>query len=177
MLALGSWSRSNVLNVQSWWMGLNFLCCFFSFFPFFHSDLDIVILFFPTFCSKHISLSSEWKTSCYIYRHHHHLSCSGHCWQMASTTRAMHALRSWATLIHWLLPTSSMLSLHLLLRLPLARLPSLGVHPDVISWPTWCCSFWRYVLPTVLSCTALCLLYLPLSSPILSPHFGSCLLS
>ena len=43
-----------------------------------------------------------------------------------------HALGSWATLIYWLLPTSSMLSLHLLLGLPLTRFPSLGVHSDVI---------------------------------------------
>ena len=43
-----------------------------------------------------------------------------------------YALWSWATPIHWLPPTSSMLSLHLLLGLPLARLPSLGVHSDII---------------------------------------------
>ena len=43
-----------------------------------------------------------------------------------------HALRFWATLIHWLIPTSSMLSLHILLGLPLTRFPSLGVHSDVI---------------------------------------------
>ena len=39
-----------------------------------------------------------------------------------------HGLQSWATLIHWLPPTSSMLSLHPLLGLPVARLPSLGIH-------------------------------------------------
>ena len=43
-----------------------------------------------------------------------------------------HALRFWATHIHWLLPTSSMLSLHFLLSLPLTSFPSLGVHSDVI---------------------------------------------
>ena len=43
-----------------------------------------------------------------------------------------HALWFWAALIHWLLPTSSMLSLHLLLGLPLTRFPSLGVHSNVI---------------------------------------------
>ena len=43
-----------------------------------------------------------------------------------------HALWFWATLIHWLLPTSSMLSLHLFLCLPLTRFPCLGVHSDVI---------------------------------------------
>ena len=43
-----------------------------------------------------------------------------------------HALRFWATLIHWLLPTSSILSLLLILGLPLTPFPSLGVHSDVI---------------------------------------------
>ena len=49
-----------------------------------------------------------------------------------SLYNSRHALRLWATLIHWLLLTSSMLSLHLLLCLPLTRFPSLGVHSDVI---------------------------------------------
>ena len=43
-----------------------------------------------------------------------------------------HALRSWAALIHWLQPTSSMLSFHLLLGLLLTCFSSLGVHSDVI---------------------------------------------
>ena len=45
---------------------------------------------------------------------------------------SLHALRSSATLIHWVLPTSSILSLHLLLGLPVTHLPSPCVHSDVI---------------------------------------------
>ena len=40
----------------------------------------------------------------------------------------------------------------------------LWVSTLILSWPTWCCSFWLYVLRTVLSCTALALLYLSPSS-------------
>ena len=43
-----------------------------------------------------------------------------------------HALRFWATLIHWLLPTSSMLSLHLLWVSLLLGFLLWGVHSDVI---------------------------------------------
>ena len=70
-----------------------------------------------------------------------------------------HALRSWATLVRWLLPTSSMLFLHLPLGI-LLLIFNLCVYILVLSWPTWCCSFWLHVQPTVLSCTALSLLYL-----------------
>ena len=51
---------------------------------------------------------------------------------LADGLNSRHALRSWATLIRWLPPTSSMLSIHLLLGLPLTHFPSLGVHSDVI---------------------------------------------
>ena len=54
---------------------------------------------------------------------------------------------------------SSMLSLHLPLGLPLTRFFIL-VSILMLSVPTWCCSFWLHILPTVFSCTTLCLLYL-----------------
>ena len=59
-----------------------------------------------------------------FHHHHHHLSRSCHCWQMASTTHAMHFDFE---------PTSSMLSLHLLLGLHLTCFPSLGVHSVILA--------------------------------------------
>ena len=78
------------------------------------------------------------RKSNYVYysqfHHHHHLSRSCHCWQMASTTCAMHFDPGPFSSIDC--PTaSSMSSLHLLLGLPLSRFPSLGVHSDVIFRP------------------------------------------
>ena len=80
------------------------------------------------------------------------------------------ALQSWATLIQWLLPTSSIsLSLDLLSGFPLTCLP--------VECPLWCCSFWLCVLPTVPLCIALRLLHLSPLSYILSPHPRSCVSS
>ena len=72
-----------------------------------------------------------------------------------------HALRSWATLIHCLLPNSSMLSFHFLLSLPLTRSPSLGVHSDIIlahlvllvlaTCPAHCPLM--HCTPSIISCT------------------------
>ena len=47
----------------------------------------------------------------------------------------------------------------------------------MLSWPTWCCSLWLHVLPTVLSCTALSLLHLSPLFQILLSHLKSCLSS
>ena len=77
-----------------------------------------------------VYLSSLYNRN--MVHHHRHLSRSLPPLLVDGFHNSRHALRFWATLIHRLLPASSMLSLHLLLSLPLTRFPSLGVPSDAI---------------------------------------------
>ena len=85
-------------------------------------------------------------------------------------------LRFWATLIHWLLPKSSMLIIHLILDLPPTRFPFVGVHSDVI--------LFHLVLLILATCPAHCPVMHRTHSIIPPPqfcislfHFESCLSS
>ena len=70
-------------------------------------------------------------TICPYIHHHHHLSRSCHCWQMASTTCAMHFDPGPFSSIDCQRLPRCHLSISFWV-LPLSRFPSLGVHSDVI---------------------------------------------
>ena len=108
-----------------------------------------------------------------INHHHHHLSRSCHCWQMASTTCAMHFDPGPFSSIDCQRLPRCHLSISFWVFLLVVF--HLWVSTLMLFSPTWCSSFWLHVLPTVLSCTSLFLLYLsPLFSILLSRSW-SCL--
>ena len=73
------------------------------------------------------------------HHHHHHLSRSCHCWQMASTTHAMHFdFEPPSSIDCYQLPRCC-LSISFWVSLLLVFL--LWVSSLMLSWPTWCCSF------------------------------------
>ena len=94
------------------------------------------------------------------HHHHHHLSRSCHCWQMASTTRAMHFDPGPFSSIDCQRLPRCHLSISFWVFLLVVF--HLWVSTLMLFSPTWCSSFWLHVLPTVLSCTSLFLLYLGL---------------
>ena len=101
------------------------------------------------------------------FHHHHHLSRSCHCWQMASTTRAMHFDPGPFSSIDCQRLPRCHLSISFWVFLLVVF--HLWVSTLMLFSPTWCSSFWLHVLPTVLSCTSLFLSYLsPLFSILLS---------
>ena len=105
--------------------------------------------------------------------HHHHLSRSCHCWQMASTTCAMHFDPGPFSSIDCQRLPRCHLSISFWVFLLVVF--HLWVSTLMLFSPTWCSSFWLHVLPTVLSCTSLFLLYRsPLFSILLSRSW-SCL--
>ena len=105
--------------------------------------------------------------------HYHHLSRSCHCWQMASTTCAMHFDPGPFSSIDCQRLPRCHLSISFWVFLLVVF--HLWVSTLMLFSPTWCSSFWLHVLPTVLSCTSLFLLYLsPLFSILLSRSW-SCL--
>ena len=107
------------------------------------------------------------------FHHHHHLSRSCHCWQMASTTCAMHFDPGPFSSIDCQRLPRCHLSISFWVFLLVVF--HLWVSTLMLFSPTWCSSFWLHVLPTVLSCTSLFLLYLsPLFSILLSRSW-SCL--
>ena len=109
----------------------------------------------------------------FLHHHHHHLSRSCHCWQMASTTCAMHFDPGPFSSIDCQRLPRCHLSISFWVFLLVVF--HLWVSTLMLFSPTWCSSFWLHVLPTVLSCTSLFLLYLsPLFSILLSRSW-SCL--
>ena len=88
--------------------------------------------------------------------HHHHLSRSCHCWQMASTTCAMHFDPGPFSSIDCQRLPRCHLSISFWVFLLVVF--HLWVSTLMLFSPTWCSSFWLHVLPTVLSCTSLFLL-------------------
>ena len=102
-------------------------------------------------CTSVIALMS-------LDHYHHYLSRSCHCWPMASTSRAMHFHFEPLSAIDCHQLPRCCLSISFWVSRLLVFL--LWVSILMLSWPTWCCSFWLHVLPTVLSCTTLSLLYL-----------------
>ena len=105
-----------------------------------------------------------------VFHHHHHLSRSCHCWQMASTTRAMHFDPGPFSSIDCQRLPRCHLSISFWVFLLVVF--HLWVSTLMLFSPTWCSSFWLHVLPTVLSCTSLFLLYLsPLFSILLSYYY------
>ena len=100
---------------------------------------------FPQMCS---CLVLVWA-----HHHHHHLSRSCHCWQMASTTCAMHFDPGPFSSIDCQRLPRCHLSISFWVFLLVVF--HLWVSTLMLFSPTWCSSFWLHVLPTVLSCTSL----------------------
>ena len=100
----------------------------------------------------------QWGVVDLIDHHHHHLSRSCHCWQMASTTCAMHFDPGPFSSIDCQRLPRCHLSISFWVFLLVVF--HLWVSTLMLFSPTWCSSFWLHVLPTVLSCTSLFLLYL-----------------
>ena len=118
-----------------------------------------------SFASKSGEIPHSWPP-CKPH-HHHHLSRSCHCWQMASTTCAMHFDPGPFSSIDCQRLPRCHLSISFWVFLLVVF--HLWVSTLMLFSPTWCSSFWLHVLPTVLSCTSLFLLYLsPLFSILLS---------
>ena len=85
------------------------------------------------------------------HHHHHLLSRSCHCWQMASTTCAMHFDPGPFSSIDCQRLPRCHLSISFWVFLLVVF--HLWVSTLMLFSPTWCSSFWLHVLPTVLSCT------------------------
>ena len=121
----------------------------------------------PAFKPKKFTVSIGCRLTNRLFGHkchHHHLSRSCHCWQMASTTHAMHFDFGPLLSIDCYQHPQCCLSTFLCVSPLLVFLLWMSIL--ILSWPTWCCSFYLHVLPAVLSCTAFALLYL-------SPSFTS----
>ena len=120
-------------------------------------------------CKKNLKkkICRVFQKTHHHHHHHHHLSRSCHCWQIASTTCAMHFDPGPFSSIDCQRLPRCHLSISFWVFLLVVF--HLWVSTLMLFSPTWCSSFWLHVLPTVLSCTSLFLLYLsPLFSILLS---------